>query len=126
MAMPLPAPARALVALLTASAFGSAGERADLLIRGGTVVTMDAAFRVIETGAVAVQADRIVAVGTAAELSRRFEAARTIDASGQIVMPGLVNSHTHVPMTLFRGIADDMELMEIGRASCRERVYVLV
>lgn len=89
-----------------------AAERIDLLVQGGTVVTMDSAQRVLEEGAVAVRAGRIVAVGPTAHLLRRYEARTTIDASERIVMPGLVNTHTHAPMTLFRGIADDMELMD--------------
>src|SRR5262245_38078707 len=87
------------------------GEAADLLLAGGTVVTMDSAFRVLEDGAVAVKGERIVAVGPARELKARYDAARTIDTSGRIVMPGLVNTHTHVPMTLLRGVSDDVELM---------------
>src|SRR5262245_43659860 len=89
-----------------------AAERVDLLLRGGTVVTMDSASHVLENGAVAVREDRIVAVGAAAELSARYEPARTLDTSDRLILPGLVNTHTHVPMTLFRGIADDMELMD--------------
>ena len=100
-----------LVVASGAARAGSAGEPADLLLAGGTVVTMDPAFRVLEDGAVAVRGDAIVAVGTARELAARFSAARTIDTRGRIVMPGLVNTHTHVPMTLLRGVADDVELM---------------
>lgn len=82
----------------------------DLLIRGGTVVTMDGAGRVLEGGSVAVRGDRIVAV---LDGSEPFPAARnTIDASGQLVIPGLVNTHGHVAMTLLRGIADDLKLMD--------------
>ncbi len=80
------------------------------LVDGGTVVTMDAAGTVFAGGAVAVRGDRIEAVGGAAELARRFPGARRLDAGGRIVMPGLVNGHTHVPMTLFRGYADDLDL----------------
>jgi 5-methylthioadenosine/S-adenosylhomocysteine deaminase len=89
----------------------AAAEPCDLLLTGGTVVTMDAGFHVFEPGAVAVKGQRIVAVGAATELAARFSAARTLDTSGRIVMPGLVNAHTHVPMTLLRGVADDVELM---------------
>src|SRR5262245_61340823 len=85
----------------------AAAEPADLLLSGGTVVTMYPGFRVLEDGAVAVRGDAIVAVGPAGELAARFSAARTIDTRGRIVMPGLVNTHTHVPMTLLRGVADD-------------------
>jgi 5-methylthioadenosine/S-adenosylhomocysteine deaminase len=90
----------------------TSAERADLIIRGGTVVTMDGSSRVIDDGAVAITQDRIVAVGTSSEVSARYRATRTINAAGKIVMPGLINTHTHVPMVLFRGIADDLVLME--------------
>ncbi len=82
-----------------------------LLVTGGTVLTLDAAGTVIEDGAVAITGERIAAVGPAAELAAHYPDARTIPAAGRIVMPGLINSHTHVPMTLFRGLADDLELM---------------
>jgi 5-methylthioadenosine/S-adenosylhomocysteine deaminase len=101
-----------VVLTLAAVASGSAAQdAADLLLSGGTVVTMDSVFRVIEDGAVAVKGERIVAVGPARELRARYAAARAIDTTGRIVMPGLVNTHTHVPMTLLRGVADDVELM---------------
>jgi 5-methylthioadenosine/S-adenosylhomocysteine deaminase len=86
--------------------------RADIIIRGGTVVTMDGSSRVIENGAVAVKGERIVAVGTAREVAAKFAATRIINASGKVIMPGLINTHSHVPMVLFRGIADDLLLME--------------
>ena len=90
----------------------TAAERVDLIIRGGTVVTMDGSSRVIDDGAVAIKQDRIVAVGASAEVSAKYTATRTINAAGKVVMPGLINTHTHVPMVLFRGIADDLVLME--------------
>ncbi|MEP7149313.1 MAG: amidohydrolase, partial [Acidobacteriota bacterium] len=82
----------------------------DLLILGGTVVTMDKTHRVIENGAVAIRGDKIIAVGTRAEITRRYRATRTIDATGKAVIPGLINTHTHIPMSLFRGISDDLDL----------------
>jgi 5-methylthioadenosine/S-adenosylhomocysteine deaminase len=87
-------------------------EQVDLLVRGGSLVTMDGARRVIEDGAVAVRGGRIVAVGTRAELQARYTARETIDATGKVVIPGLINGHTHIPMTLFRGLADDLDLNE--------------
>jgi 5-methylthioadenosine/S-adenosylhomocysteine deaminase len=90
----------------------SAAERADFIITGGVVVTMDGSSRVIENGAVAVRRERIVGVGTASEIAAKYSAARTVNAAGRVVMPGLINTHTHVPMVLFRGIADDLVLME--------------
>jgi 5-methylthioadenosine/S-adenosylhomocysteine deaminase len=85
-------------------------ERVDLLVSGGTVVTMDSGKRVIEDGAVAVRGDAIVAVGARQELESRYQAARTINAEEKIVMPGLINSHAHAAMSLFRGLADDLSL----------------
>ena len=84
--------------------------RVDLIVRGGTVVTMDGERRVVEDGAVAVERGRIVAVGRSADIARRFTSAQVIEAQGRAVIPGLVNGHTHVPMTLFRGLGDDLDL----------------
>jgi 5-methylthioadenosine/S-adenosylhomocysteine deaminase len=88
----------------------SAKEKADLLVTGGTVVTMDAQKRVIEDGAVAVRGDTIIAVGSRAEIEGQFDAAKIIDARGALVLPGLINGHAHAAMSLFRGIADDLTL----------------
>jgi len=85
---------------------------ADLVVRNGTVVTVDAGRRVIAHGAVAVDGGRIVAVGTEAEVDGQFRAREVLDAAGGIVIPGLVNAHTHAAMVLFRGVADDLKLME--------------
>jgi 5-methylthioadenosine/S-adenosylhomocysteine deaminase len=82
----------------------------DLFISGGTVITMDPDFRVIEDGAVAIEADRIAAVGTRAEVAPRTRAERTIDATGTLVLPGMVNGHAHAAMSLFRGVAEDHSL----------------
>jgi 5-methylthioadenosine/S-adenosylhomocysteine deaminase len=87
-------------------------KRVDVIVSGGTVVTMDASRRVIEDGAVAVEGGRIVAVGKRSDITRRYAAGEVIDARGRAVIPGLINGHTHVPMTLFRGIADDLDLNE--------------
>ncbi|HEX8559027.1 MAG TPA: amidohydrolase [Pyrinomonadaceae bacterium] len=86
--------------------------RVDLIVSGGTVVTMDAGRTVVEDGAVAVAGGRVVAVGRRADVLRRFAAREVIDARGRAVIPGLVNGHTHAPMALFRGIADDLDLNE--------------
>ncbi len=88
-------------------------EAVDLLLFGGTVVTMDAQRRVIENGAVAVRNGAIVAVGPAAEVAHRYDADRTIHPKDRdIVIPGLINAHNHAAMTLLRGVADDMRLMD--------------
>lgn len=84
----------------------------DLIASGGMVVTMDGARRIIDDGAVAVSAGRIVAVGTRAEVEAKYTARETLNARGKVIIPGLINGHTHVPMTLFRGLADDLDLNE--------------
>src|SRR6202041_2287221 len=99
------------VALLVALP-GFARDKADLLIVHGTVVTMDPQRRVIDDGAIAVLGDSIVAVGKSAEIESKYEAPKTIDARGGIIMPGLINGHAHAAMSLFRGIADDLSLDE--------------
>jgi 5-methylthioadenosine/S-adenosylhomocysteine deaminase len=89
-----------------------AAEKVDFIIRDGIVVTMDRQSQVIQDGAVAIRGERIVAVGPTAEIAAKYRSSRTINAAGRVVMPGLINTHTHVPMCLFRGIADDLVLME--------------
>jgi len=84
----------------------------DIIIKGGTVVTMDSSHRVIEQGAIAVKNGRIVEVGKTADIDRKYAAREVVNATGKVVIPGLINGHTHVPMTLFRGIADDLDLQE--------------
>jgi 5-methylthioadenosine/S-adenosylhomocysteine deaminase len=101
-----------MLVVTTAPRSALSAERADFIVRGGWVVTMDGAFRVIENGAVVVRRERIVEVGPYTEVAAKYTAARTIDARGRIVMPGLINTHTHVPMVMFRGIADDLVLMD--------------
>jgi 5-methylthioadenosine/S-adenosylhomocysteine deaminase len=88
----------------------AAAERVDILITGGTVVTM--AGPNIERGSVAIRNGEIVAVGASSEIDRNYDAKTVIKAGGHAVVPGFVNAHTHAPMTLFRGIADDRELMD--------------
>jgi len=84
----------------------------DMAIVGGTVVTMDKDRRVIENGAVVLRGEKIVWVGKRSEMPARMRSVQTVDTTGKVVIPGLVNTHTHVPMTLFRGMADDMDLQE--------------
>jgi 5-methylthioadenosine/S-adenosylhomocysteine deaminase len=86
--------------------------RVDLLISGGTIVTMDAERHVYDPGAIAVRGDSIVAIGPRAEIEAQYAATRRINAAGNLVMPGLINGHTHVPMTLLRGIANDLNLQD--------------
>lgn len=91
---------------------GVAAEPIDLLITGGSVVSMDAERRIFENGYVAVRGERIVAVGDAAEAGKRFRPRHVLNARGKAILPGLVNAHTHIPMVLYRGIADDLDLQE--------------
>ena len=87
-------------------------DNGQLIVTGGTVVTLDPQASVIEGGAVAIAKGRIAAVGLAAEIEAEFPDARRIDAKGGLILPGLINAHTHAPMVFFRGLADDLELME--------------
>jgi 5-methylthioadenosine/S-adenosylhomocysteine deaminase len=87
-------------------------EPADWIWSARYVVTMDAGRRVIENGAVAIRGERIVAVGTRAEIDRRFQTRQRLDRPESLIAPGLVNTHAHAAMSLFRGIADDLRLQE--------------
>ncbi len=82
----------------------------DVMISGGTVVTMDKDRRVLEDGAVAILGDEILEVGKRADLLRSYTPRRVINAARKVVIPGLINTHTHIPMVLFRGISDDLDL----------------
>lgn len=88
----------------------AAAERVDILITGGTVVTM--AGPNIERGSVAIRNGEIVAVGASSDIDGDYDAKTVIKAGGHAIVPGFVNAHTHAPMVLFRGIADDRELMD--------------
>jgi 5-methylthioadenosine/S-adenosylhomocysteine deaminase len=83
----------------------------DLLVLGGTVVTMDEKRRVIDDGGIAIRDGRIVAVGTRSEIEKEYRGRRIL-ADGKFIIPGLINGHTHVPMVLFRGLADDLDLQD--------------
>ena len=82
----------------------------DLLISGGTIVTMDPERLVIEGGEIAVHGDAIAAVGPAPLFPKGVIAKQKIDARGKLILPGFINGHTHVPMTLLRGLKDDVTL----------------
>src|SRR2546423_11619066 len=87
-------------------------ESVDLVVRGGTIVTMDQTRRIIDDGGIAVSRGRIVAIGPRAEIERAYTSRQRIKAAGKVITPGLINGHTHVPMVLFRGLADDLDLQE--------------
>ena len=84
----------------------------DLIVEGDWVVTMDAGRRIIEGGAVAVDQGVILAVGTTAEIRAAYTARDTLPGAARVVLPGLVNGHSHAAMTLLRGVADDLALMD--------------
>ncbi len=85
---------------------------ADLIVEGDYVVTMDENQEVIKGGAVAIKDGLIIAIDSAGDISKLYPAAERIKGNNRIVMPGLVNGHSHAAMTLLRGVADDMALME--------------
>jgi 5-methylthioadenosine/S-adenosylhomocysteine deaminase len=90
-----------------------AGQRqVSLIITGGIVVTVDAERRVLNPGAIAIDGTDIVAVDTPGAIARRFASPQTLTVPGQLVMPGLINTHTHAPMVMYRGLADDLALMD--------------
>jgi 5-methylthioadenosine/S-adenosylhomocysteine deaminase len=82
----------------------------DIILTNALVLTMDEKLTQYEPGAVAVLGDSIIAVGPEDEIQKEYSATETFDCGGKILMPGLINAHTHVPMTLLRGIADDLRL----------------
>jgi len=87
-------------------------ERVDLLVLGGTVVTMDEGRRILHDAGIAIKDGRIVAIDTAVAIRSKYSALQTLTAHGKLIVPGLINGHTHIPMTLFRGLADDLDLQE--------------
>ncbi len=105
---------RYIFALLSLSACSPqvTGDAIDLIINGDHIVTMDTAGTIIEDGAVAVDGGIIIGVGPAAEINATYVAAENFTAANRVVMPGLVNGHTHAAMSIFRGIADDLALKE--------------
>ena len=82
----------------------------DYLFTNALVLTMDEQFHLHEPGTVAVKGDSIIAAGAEYDLKEKYSSTTIIDCQGKILMPGLVNAHTHVPMTLLRGLADDLRL----------------
>lgn len=98
----------------------------DTLLIGGTVITMNKKFEVFKNGAVAVHGDSIVAVGTADEITAQYTADETVDCTGQYLLPGLINTHTHTSMTLMRGMSDDsrLDVWLIGYIMPTEREFV--
>jgi 5-methylthioadenosine/S-adenosylhomocysteine deaminase len=100
-------------ALIVSTAIAQPTRRAvSLLVVGGTVITENASHQIFTPGALAIDGATIVDVDRADAIAARYTAAETIEARDEIVMPGLVNTHTHAPMVMFRGLADDLALMD--------------
>lgn len=103
---------RLFVSLAFAAAALLQAEPADWIVTARWIVTMDSQKRVIENGAVAVVGSNIVAAGPREEIEKRYTGRRRLDRPNAALIPGLVNTHTHAAMSLFRGIADDLALQE--------------
>ena len=104
-----------VLALLATTVVASAqGPRraVSLVVIGGTVLTENDTRQVLSPGAIAINGTDIVEVGTPADIAARYTATQTIDARDQVVLPGLINTHTHAAMVMFRGLADDLALMD--------------
>src|SRR2546428_595074 len=107
--------ARFIAALLALAAVGAgqpARRAVSLVVIGGTVVSGNATHQILTPGAVAINGTDIVGVDRPDAIAERYNAAETIDARDQLVLPGLINTHTHAPMVMFRGLADDLALMD--------------
>jgi 5-methylthioadenosine/S-adenosylhomocysteine deaminase len=106
----------ALVVLTAVAAHFAASAQAprsiSLVVTGGTVLTQNGSRQILAPGAIAIDAAEILDVDTPQAIAARYRAAETIDATGQIVLPGLINTHTHAPMVMYRGLADDLALMD--------------
>jgi 5-methylthioadenosine/S-adenosylhomocysteine deaminase len=97
------------VAMLTGQ---PARRRVSLVVTGGTVITQNAAHRMLAPGALAIDGTDILDVDTPAAIAAKYQSTDTIDARDQIVLPGLINTHSHAPMVMYRGLADDLALMD--------------
>jgi 5-methylthioadenosine/S-adenosylhomocysteine deaminase len=106
----------AVAAIAVLSIAGLAAQQArrpaSLIVIGGTVITENSTRQVLSPGAVAIDGTDILDVGTPESIASRYNAAATIDARDQVVLPGLINTHTHAAMVMFRGLADDLALMD--------------
>ncbi|MDX2149989.1 MAG: amidohydrolase [Bryobacteraceae bacterium] len=100
------------LSLLVCAALHAAQQPADWIVTARYVVTMDGARRVIDNGAVAFAKGRILAVGARADIDRQYRPKQRLDRPNALIAPGLINTHTHAPMALLRGIADDLRLQE--------------
>jgi 5-methylthioadenosine/S-adenosylhomocysteine deaminase len=96
-----------------ATAAGQPGRRSiALVVSGGIVITQNSAHQIFDPGSVAIDGTDIVEVGAADAIAAKYQAREAVDARAQIVLPGLINTHTHAPMVMYRGLADDLALMD--------------
>src|ERR1035437_2021689 len=102
----------AVLALFAIAAAQAPRRAVSLIVIGGTVITENAAHQVLSPRAIAIDGTDIIAIDTPNAIIRGFSAAETIDELGNVVLPGLVNTHTHAPMVMYRGLADDLALMD--------------
>src|SRR2546426_634940 len=102
----------ALALVVVTLAMQPARQSISLVVVGGTVITEDARHSVVVPGAIAIDGTDIVEIGAPEAIVAKYRAAETIEARDQIVLPGLVNTHTHAPMVMYRGLADDLTLMD--------------
>src|SRR5450759_4174320 len=84
----------------------------DLIIIGGKVLLIDTKNTCLDKAAIAINEGNIIAIDQAENIARQYQARKTINAKDSLIMPGFVNCHTHAAMTCFRGIADDLELLD--------------
>ncbi|HEY7288755.1 MAG TPA: amidohydrolase [Vicinamibacterales bacterium] len=101
-----------LIAAVGAILSAQGPRRVSLIVKGRFVVTENAARQILSPGAVAIDGDSIVGVDSPDAIARQYSAGETIDVSDQVVLPGLINTHTHAPMVMYRGLADDLALMD--------------
>jgi 5-methylthioadenosine/S-adenosylhomocysteine deaminase len=87
-------------------------QTASLIVSNGIVITVDGNRRILNPGSIAINGSDIVAIDTPANIAARFTAADTIDAAGKVVLPGLINTHTHAAMVMYRGLGNDLALMD--------------
>src|SRR5436853_768968 len=101
-----------MIASVTVLSAQPARRRVSLIVTGGTVITQSAAHRILAPGALAIDGTDIVDVDTPAAIAAKYQPADAIDARDQIILPGLINTHSHAPMVMYRGLADDLALMD--------------
>ncbi|TGD73001.1 amidohydrolase [Mangrovimicrobium sediminis] len=99
--------------LVLATCFGASARAADvdLIVYGDYLLSMVPGEAVLEDAAIAIRGDSIVAVGARTDIDAEYSAPRSIPGADRVILPGLVNGHTHTSMTLFRGMVDDLDLM---------------